>query len=93
MHWNSKVRTHDYEHKLIEPKISASALTKNQEEVILAHNDKMFFYAKKQKDEPCADTLVLKSGEELVVKILEINETSIKYKRLQIPVGSATNYF
>ncbi|GIV28322.1 MAG: hypothetical protein KatS3mg027_2136 [Bacteroidia bacterium] len=57
---------------------------KNIEQNTIASNSNHLFHFKKQlktSDDPCADTLIFKSGEILVVKILEISETTIKYKK------------
>lgn len=63
------------------------AENKNKWNTTTIHKEKIIKHYNIQKPDSCGDKIVLKSGDEYIVKIIEINDSEIKYKRCDFLEG------
>ncbi len=63
------------------------AENKNERNSTTIHKEKIIKHSNILKPDSCGDKIVLKSGDEYIVKIIEINDSEIKYKRCDFLEG------
>ncbi len=93
VHWNSSLNKKDKISNQKEKKVEISGNETVVEEPLFASNDKTIILPVKKpifdsiKDIACGDSLWSSSGTVALVKILEVRESIIKYKRCSNPDG------